>query len=237
MGFGTLFIGYFFLINISYFSYTDIVGAMIMLMGLYMLSAFDKNFKYAMIGDSVFSLFALFEIIISVIETLSESIDPERFMPYISAVRYALVFIITLFILRGISNIAKEVEATDLELSAKASIPLTAVFMIASALEMPFVSVIFGKIVPFIYFAVLLAVAVFIISNLITIYKAYMQICMPCDLERKKKKGSNFLDKFYDSIEEKSKAYTEYKLNKSKAKYESNAQKKLKAKQKNEKRK
>jgi hypothetical protein len=38
MGFGMLFIGYFLLINITYFEYTDIIAAMLMLMAAYKLS-------------------------------------------------------------------------------------------------------------------------------------------------------------------------------------------------------
>ena len=234
MGFGTLFIGYFFLINISYFSYTDIVGTMVMLMGLYQLSAFDKNFKYAVISDAVFSVFAFFEIIISVIEMFGAQEWITSLMPYVSLLRYAFIFVITLFILRGIGNIAHEVEATELEKNAKASVPLSAIFIVAAALELPFFASIFGNIAPYVYFAVLLAIVVFIISNLMTIYKAYMQICMPDDENhRKKSAGSGVMDKFYDSIEEKSKAYAEYKLEKAKRKADIKA-KAAADKQKNE---
>ena len=46
MGFGTLFIGYFFLLNISNFTYTDIIAGMVVLLGLYKLSSVNKQFFY-----------------------------------------------------------------------------------------------------------------------------------------------------------------------------------------------
>ena len=46
-----------------------------------------------------------------------------------------------------------------------------------------------------------------------------MQICMPEELNKAPKKSKfEFLNKFYDSIEEKSRAYAEYKLSRSKEK-------------------
>lgn len=213
MGFGTLFIGYFFLINISYFAYTDIVAGMIMLLGLYSLSFVNKSFKNAAIASSVFSAFALGEIILYIIDTFGGRVKLADLTVYLSFVRYSLIFVLTLFILRGISEIAKEVEADALLANAKASVPLSVVFLIAGLFELPLISNLFGSAVPFIYFAILLSVVIFIISNLLTIYKAYMQICMPSELNKKPKKSKlEFINKFYDSIEEKSKKYAEYKL-------------------------
>ena len=136
-------------------------------------------------------------------------------MPYVSAVRFMLIFMISFFILSGIREVAGEVEAMSLEKTAKTSIPLSTVFLIYSAFELPFISKIFGSAIPYIYFALLLSIVVFIISNLMTIYKAYMQICMPEDLNRAPKQSKlEFMNKFYDSIEKKSQAYAEYKLKK-----------------------
>ena len=67
MGFGTLFIGYFFLINISYFTYTDIIAGMIMLLGLYKLSSVNKPFFYGAICAGIFALFSLFEFVVTVL--------------------------------------------------------------------------------------------------------------------------------------------------------------------------
>ena len=219
MGFGTLFIGYFFLINISYFAYTDVIAALVMTLGLYKLSSVNKSFSYAALSGALFSVFAFFELIASAIDTFAPILWLKNATPYISATRYIFIFITTLLIMRGISEVADEVEADALSATAKSSIYLSSIFIVAALFEMPFISDIFGAVIAYIYFAILLAIVIFIISNLMTIYKAYMQICMPEELKRAPKKSKfEFLNKFYDSIEEKSRAYAEYKLEKSKEK-------------------
>ena len=215
MGFGTLFIGYFFLINISYFSYTDIISGMVMLLALYKLSGINKSFAHGMTCAAVFSCFALFEIILAAVDMFSPITWLTSITSYISAVRYIFIFILTFFILHGINEVSREVEADALAKGAKASLPLSLVFLVAALFEMPFISGIFGVAVTYVYFAVLLAVVMFIISNLMTIYKAYMQICMPEELNRAPKKSKfEFMNRFYDSIEKKSREYAEYKLSK-----------------------
>jgi hypothetical protein len=101
------------------------------------------------------------------------------------------------FALYGIRDVAKEVDAPALYKTAKTSIPLSFVFLVYAAFEFPFMSEAFGTATYYIYFALLLSVVVFIISNLVTVYKAYMQICMPEDLEPKVKKSKfEFVEKF-----------------------------------------
>ena len=219
MGFGTLFIGYFFLINISYFAYTDIISAMVMLMGLYQLSSVNRQFRLAAYASGAFAIFSLAEISFSVMNSLSLFKWTASVIPYLDAVHYLFVFVITIFVFRGIRDVALEVEAYDLSKSARAAIPLSAVFAVASLFELPFWAEILGNIVAYVYFAILLAVVISVLSNLLTIYKAYMQICMP-NQETKKKKASKFkfMDKFYDSIERGSREYAEYKMGKKKAK-------------------
>ena len=121
--------------------------------------------------------------------------------------------------MRGIADVALEVEAYALSKSAKASVPLSSVFAVASILEISAFADIFGKYIAYLYFAVLLAVVVSILSNLLTIYKAYMQICMP-DEEKKPPKKSHFefMNKFYDSIERRGREYAEYKMEKKQSK-------------------
>ena len=101
MGFGTLFIGYFFLINISYFCYTDIIAAMVILLALYKLTPINKPFFYGSICAAVFALFSLFEFVIAILGIFGLSISA-LIQGYIAIPRYILLFILTLFILRGI---------------------------------------------------------------------------------------------------------------------------------------
>ena len=216
MGFGTLFIGYFFLINISYFAYTDIISAMVMLMGLYKLSNINRHFGSAMIASFAFAIFAFSELAFAVTELFTTPAWLTTIISYSGAVRYLFIFVLTLFIMRGIETVALEVEAYELSKNAKASVPLSAIFAVASVFEISVFAKIFGSYIAYIYFAILLAIVVSILSNLLTIYKAYMQICMPDELEKHPKKSKlEFMNRVYDSIEEKSKAYAEYKLNES----------------------
>ena len=215
MGFGTLFIGYFFLVNISYYAYTDIIAAMVMLLGLYKLSEFNKSFKYGSFAAIGFAVVSLAEISISFINILGSFDWTEAVSPYISSVRYTVIFMLSYFILKGIGAISEEVDARALAATAKASFPLSVIYLVYAAFELPFISAIFGSVVAYIFFALLIAVFAFTISNLVTIYKAYMQICMPEDQKRTTKASKfEFMNKFYDSMEKKSQQYAEYKLKK-----------------------
>ena len=62
MGFGTLFVGYFFILNFPYCAYTDALAALLMLYGLYKLSGINENFKRATYFTAVFALFGIAEL-------------------------------------------------------------------------------------------------------------------------------------------------------------------------------
>lgn len=214
MGFGTLFIGYFFLINITpYSAYTDIIGAAVMLLALYKLSGINKSFFGGAVSSAVFTLFSLYEFVLLLLDTFGITKTVEAVSYVNAAIRYAIVFVLTVFILRGIYEVAREVDAPALAARAKSSVPLAAVFLVNAALELPFLADLIGKIILYIYFAVLLALVVYVANNLIVIYRAYMQICMPEELEPKEKKSKfGFMNKYWEHIEEKSRSYAEYKM-------------------------
>ncbi len=212
MGFGTLFIGYFFLINITYFSYTDAISAMIMLMGLYRLSTVNRDFGRAMISSIAFAFIAIGELALAFLEFFIYSDTLRIIASYLGAIRYAAIFILSLFIMRGIYEVAHEVEADALASTAKRSLPLCASLALAALLELPFLADAIGKVMAYIYFITLTAVVFFIVSALITVYRAYSTICMPEDLEKERKKRKpNALTKFYDSLEESGRRYAEYR--------------------------
>ena len=62
MGFGILFIGYFLFLNIAAPAYTDAIGAVLMLWGLWKLSRLNKPFRYGMIAAAALTVFGLFEL-------------------------------------------------------------------------------------------------------------------------------------------------------------------------------
>ena len=47
MGFGTLFIGFFLLLNVMDSSFTDLISALVMALAFYKLSFINRDFKYA----------------------------------------------------------------------------------------------------------------------------------------------------------------------------------------------
>ena len=213
MGFGTLFIGYFFLINISYFAYTDILASLIMLMGLYKLAPVNSHFKNAAVSTACFSVVALSELALSVTEMFTYGEWLPLTVSYVNALRYAVMFVITQFILRGLCAVALEVGADEIYRGAKRYGIVSYCLCIAAVLEIPFIGGFLGTALPYVYFVLLLLIVVFTIAVLLLIYKAYMQICMPEDAEIKDKKSKfGFLNRFYDRIESKSRDYAEYKI-------------------------
>ena len=214
MGFGLLFIGYFFLINITYFEFTDIVGAMIMLMGLYKLSCINRDFRVGAVCCGVFALFSLGELIFGALGIFISGIDASVIMTYISFARYCIIFVLTVSIMRGIYAVAKEVDASDLAASAKRSIPLSLLYVAMALFELPPIGSLLGDAAAYVYFFAIIAVFIYHICNLVTVYRAYMGICMPDDKKgNKKKEKSGFADRIFDKIELGEREYTEYKLN------------------------
>ena len=219
MGFGTLFIGYFFLINISYFAYTDIIGALIMLMGLYKLSPVNTYFKAATVASISFSVVALAELALSVIGMFTFGEWLPVTVSYVNAIRYAAIFALSYLIIMGIRTVSREVDANEIYRAAKRDLNICYALGIAALLEIPFLGSALGNALPYIYFVLLIIVVLFIFLMLSLIYKAYMQICMPEDAEIKDKKSRfEFLNRFYDRIEQKSREYSEYKMKAAKEK-------------------
>lgn len=231
MGFGTLFIGYFFLINISYYEYTDIIAAMVMLMGLYKLSEFNRGFKTAFALSGVFALFSLAQITLTALEIFIERSAITSALAYMNVPRCVLLLGLTYAILLGISDVATEVEANELASRAKRSLPFSFLYAIIAVAELPVLSDLLGKSVAYIYFTLLVAEVIFIAINLVTVYRAYMQICMPEDLEVGVKKSRfDFVNRYRAYEEKKSGEYAEYKLERERKKLSAKNKKKSKRK-------
>jgi len=215
MGFGLLFIGYFFLINITYYAYTDIIAAMVMLMAFYKLSPVCRPFRHAVWIDGAFAVLALGELVLSALSLFGVYSANDVISASVSVVRYVLIFLISAFMLMGIRDVAKEVGADALAKSAGASAPMTAVYLIAALLNLP-VDSILGTATPYVFVIVVFAVIAYHVINLITVYKAYAEICMPEDNVKREKKHRGFTDKLFDRIEERSREYQEYRLGRTK---------------------
>ena len=215
MGFGTLFIGYFFLVNISYFEYTDIIAAMVMLLGLYNLSRFNRGFKLGFFFASAFAIFSLAEISFVILDLFEISTWAESFIDMFSIPRYLLIFGVTVSALIGIRDVANEVEADLLARKAAAIIPFTAAYVIMAICEIPQTASLLGPAMPYVYTALIITHLIIVTTVLITVYKAYSTICMPEDLEPEVKKSRfEFVNKFREHEEEKNREYADYKIKK-----------------------
>lgn len=218
MGFGILFIGYFLLLNLTYYGYTDLIAALVMLMAFYKLSSFNRHFKTAIIPTLLFALVAMVELAEALLSTLGMNMG--FIIEYTAASRYLLIGVLTVFMLMGIREIAKEVGASITESRARYSTPFTYVlFALGAIFEFPSM----GNLIPsqplaIIALILLLSIFLLMITVLITVYSAYMHICMPEDIDNDapdKASRFGFVNKFKEHENERNREYAEYKINKS----------------------
>ena len=101
MGFGILLIGYFFLINITYFTLTDLLSAVLMLLALSSLSRFNKPLKWAFITDGIFTIVALSEFAFEVLSMFSLA-NTATLLSICMPVRYITLGVFNVFLLLGI---------------------------------------------------------------------------------------------------------------------------------------
>ena len=192
MGFGTLFIGYFLILNLTYYGITDVIAAAVMLMGLYKLSTVNKYFKTSAISACVFLAFSLGELGITFYELFFRKIDSDVFISCMSIARCLVVGIMTVLILKAIEDVAKEVDIPTLAEKSKRQLCATATtygFWIILELPLTFID---EYILAVSSLVVIIAAIVIIIMNLSVIYNAYMKICMPGDEDITKEKPSRF---------------------------------------------
>ena len=216
MGFGILFIGYFLVLNVTYFGYTDLISGLIMLMGLYKLSSVNREFKYSFYSAAAFSLLGTAELALTFVSMFSPSIEDTALL-HLTPVRYLILAALSAFMLRGIRDVAAEVGLKALASKANLYFIVSLVaFSIAALFDLPIFVFIPQKALSVIFLFLLLSVFVIAIINLTIIYKAYMRICMPGEplYAEEKKSRFEFINKFREHESEKQKEYAEYKLSK-----------------------
>ena len=223
MGFGTLFFGYFLLLNITYFTFSDLLAALIMAMGLYKLFEVNSQFKSAFYVSIVFSVIGLAELICGSITMFYPLVSLDTVLDYVSLLRCIVIAILTLLILNGIERVAAEVGLDDLAKRAKRSMPVSLILYLVSAiLSVPLsASESFMKVLAVSSVLVLLATMIIVLVNLVTIYRAYMKICMPEDVDNEiedKPSRFEFINRHREHTEAKQREYAEYRLEKFKKK-------------------
>ena len=235
MGFGTLFVGYFLLLNITFYGFTDVIAALIMAMGLYRLTTVNRDFKLAYYTSLGFAFYGFIELIKEFTVIFVPSIEGklEGIVPYASMIRYAIILALTFFMLKGIANVSDEVGLRELRARANLFIPVSiTVYALSALFEIPLLS----KFIPTEALAIISAALwvicfCLVIFNLITVYTAYMRICMPGDEDMDKKDSPSrfeFINKYRARKAEKEREYLEYQREKLKQKSEKKANNKKK---------
>ena len=187
MGFGTLFIGYFLILNLTYYGLTDVIAAAVMLLGLYKLSGFNKYFRAALVVCGVFLAFSVGELGVAIYEMFIAKLDAPALISVMSAVRSLILGALSVLMLKALSAIATEVDIPELvKKCERLTVATSTVYSVLIVLELPL-----SFINPYVLaigslLALLTAIAV-IIMNLSAIYTCYMKICMPGDEELRDK--------------------------------------------------
>ena len=217
MGFGTLFLGYFLILNIAYHGLTDIISALIIMMALNKLSFVNGDFKRAYHLSAIFAVYGLGALVIEVMRMFSVIAVSESIITYMSIARNAIICLLTVIILRAIHSVTKEVDLPELSFKAKRNTILTYVlYSLWILLEcLSLVPDLTSKALAFIAMLTLLLTIALVIMNLSLIYSCYMKICMPEDNAGGIKRSKyEFVNNYRQRQAEKQLEYEKYKLEK-----------------------
>jgi len=221
MGFGTLFIGFFFTLNFAYPGFTDAVAGLIMLYGAYQLSTLNKGFKLGAVFTLVFTVFGFVELGFEVYDMFTAGNLPPVLISVFSALRYTSVALLSVFLLLGMKELANEVKLRTLSIKCeRVAIMTIPLYIFCIILEILSVFGIKQSLPLNIAAVILLACNIALtVMTLICIYTCYARICMPGknDSDEPRESRFAFVNAFRRHEEEKQREYAEYRLAKFKA--------------------
>jgi len=221
MGFGTFFIGYFFLLNLTYFGFTDALAALIMALGLYKLSTVNRYFKLALVPCAAFALLGFAELILQIISMFDPSFALTDFTPYTNIARYLILAILSSLSFMGMRDVALEVGLKTLSEKCKRLIPFTAtVFVICMLLEAPgLLSFLPTAAIAWVALVAIIALIFVYIVNLSAIYSCYAKICLPEEQNMPIKESRfGFVNEYRKRQAQKNAEYAKYRIEKAKNK-------------------
>ena len=218
MGFGTLFFGYFLLLDIAYYLITDVIAASIMAYALSKLSPINRGFKAALFASFAFLAFSVVEFGYGAYEMLFTPPDNPTLITYGAIIRNVIICILTLTALEGMREVSAEVGLMRLsqkcKISAYAAIPIYTLAIIAETPALlswasTYVAAVIGV-------SSLLITLVFVAVNLTSIHACYCGICMPEENEKKQtkeksKQKESFIDAYRRQRDERREAMRERK--------------------------
>jgi hypothetical protein len=211
MGFGTLFIGYFFLINISYYTLTDLLCGVIMLLALSSLSRFNKPMRVALVSDAIFSVIGLAEFVLAIAD-MFYLFDGAGILALLLPLRHVAVGVLSVCLLLGIRSLAIEVGLEKLGAKCQRLLTLPALtYLLCAILDIPSL---FpeesAKSTQIVALIVLLMTLLSVALLLSVIHTAYMRICMPEDADMPEKPSRfAFINRYREKQEQKSREAAE----------------------------
>ncbi len=237
MGFGTLFFGYFILLDLPYQTLTNVCAAAIMILALYKLSYLNANMKRAFRVCSVFLVFAGYEAVVDALDMLfSIEFGGVALNTASYLIRNVLIGMLSVLMLLGMKDVSAEIGLNKLSKKCDIYSKITLTVYVFNLTVPPDLSTIFGATPTAIYIHYFLLVITTILTlyvlvmNCLNIYSCYAKICMPSDNDAKereaKKSRSSLVNKFKEHEEEKRREYAEYKLEKTKKRNERRQNKK-----------
>lgn len=211
MGFGTLFIGYFFLINITYYTFTDLLGGLIMLLALSSLARFNRPMRVSMIADGVFCLIGLAEFVIAIADMFS-LFDGSGVLAVLLPIRHIAVATLSVCLLLGVRSLAIEVGLEKLGAKCQRLLTLPALtYLLSALLDIPALfppdAAKDTQIVALIVLLMTLASVTLVLS---TIHTAYRRICMPEDADMPEKPSRfAFINRYREKQEQRNREVAE----------------------------
>ncbi len=193
MGFGTLFIGYFLLLNLTYFQLTDLISALLILYALYKLSLVSSQFKLSYYASYLFVALGFAELPIALISLIT-GFENSTLTSALSIVRAVVLCVLTLLILQGIGLLAKELKVERVPTWSQVMIFLSGgVYLLQIFCESArLASFLSQTVISWLYITVLIGWLLVPILNLIIIYTCYMRIGLPDEDKPKEPKPSRF---------------------------------------------
>ena len=228
MGFGILFIGYIFLLNLSFFGYTDVLAGVLILYALEKLKRWNRGFRYAFFATIPFAAIGLFEFILKIGASFSSSLSPTLMM-IAEAIRMAALCPMHVCLLLGFKEITAEVGLQKMESRAMMLIPLSPlVHLLGGLLKIdPLFSAVDPGTLLSIRFVLLIGTLIYTLGIAIFIYRCYARICLPGDVDMKERPSRfKFINDYRARKEQKQKAEIEARIEEMRKKNQNKKKKK-----------
>ncbi len=231
MGFGTLFFGYFILLDLPYQTLTNVCAAALMLFAFCKLAYLNEHMKRSLYICTGFLFFALYEAVVDVLGMVfSINVGGVALNTFSYMLRNLLIGTLSLTMLFGMRDVAYEVGLKRLGKKCDIYSKITlAVYVLNLCIPPDFVNI-FGESDGVVYTAYVLnvisvlATLYVILMNCFNIHACYANICMPSDnadrAKESEKSKIGFVNKFRQHEEEKRREYADYRIEKMKKRQE-----------------